>query len=349
MQIRDTTVGIFGHRFNWLFAGLLGIYSFLNIVILEGDRLYQVEASNQSIFFVILGISYSIWFGNFLIERKLLPLYTKFHPLLIQFIASFALAGIVAMGSVAISGITLGGAYSFVGKNLLLTGGFAFRINLFLNCVNAIVFFNNRFQQKQIETEKLKTETIRAQVGSLNAQLNPHFFFNNLNALSELISSDVKAAEKYLQNLSKIYRYVLQNNSNELVSLHQEMNFLNSYLDLLDVRFGDSLDIELEDFDKKNEVFIAPVVLQLLIENIVKHNFFTSKKPLKVVVGKVGESISVWNEKQKKNVVEESMGIGLKNIIERYAFLNREVIVNDLDDSFQVLIPLIHQHEDSIS
>ncbi|MHA7129121.1 sensor histidine kinase [Algoriphagus namhaensis] len=345
----DPASSMFGHRYNWLFAGLLGIYSFLNIVILEGDRLFQIETSSQSIFLIIIVISYSVWFSNLLIESKIQPTLPKLHPLIIQFVASFVFAALIAVCSVGLSGFFLGGAFSFTGKNLLLTGGFAFRINLFLNCVNAIVFFNTRYQQQQLEAEKLKTLTMRAQVGSLNAQLNPHFFFNNLNALSELIRSDGQAAERYLQNLSKIYRYILQNKSNELVSLADEMDFLQTYLDLLHVRFGNSLQIELETMDQKEFNLIPPVVLQLLVENIVKHNFFTSKKPLKVVISKTNEGISVWNQKQKKSEVEESMGIGLKNIMQRYEFLNREIAVHENSDSFQVLIPLIQENENTFS
>lgn len=339
---------MFGYKYNWFFAGLLGVYSFLNILILEGDRLYQVELEPNLLFTVILGISFAVWFGNFFIERIIHPFFPQVHPLIVQFFSSFVLAALVALISVEITSLIFGGPYSLTLQNLLLTGGFAFRINLFLNCVNAIFFFNSKFKQKDLEAERLKTLTVTAQVESLNAQLNPHFFFNNLNALSSLMHKNVDQADAYLQKLATIYRYLLKNRTNELVSLEDELKFLQSYLDLLQIRFDKSFQVEIELEKNSVEYLIAPAVLQLLVENIMKHNFFTQKQPLLVKIYQQDLMISVWNKKQKKQSVEPSAGIGLKNISERYAFLKKDILIQNEEEFFQVDIPLIEKYEDPI-
>lgn len=336
---------MFGHKYNWIFAGLLGIYSFLNILVLEGDRLFQIDISSESLFLVILAISNAVWFGNLLIQKKIVPKLDQFHPLLVQLLGSFVLASLISLISVEISGIVFGGSYQLSIPNLLLTGGFTFRINLFLNCVNAIVYFNKKFQQKELETERLKTLTISAQVETLNTQLNPHFFFNNLNALSVLIHENVHQADAYLQKMALIYRYLLTNRAKELVSLSEELEFLQSYLDLLKIRFGESIEVHITFEKDRPSYFIAPSVLQLLVENIIKHNYFTEKEPIAVQVKQQGSHIQVWNKKQKKEVKEHSHGIGLKNITERYAFLDQRITIQDEVDFFQVDIPLIEQHE----
>lgn len=340
---------MFGHRFNWIFASLLGIYSFLNILILEGDRLFQAELAAKSLFFVVLGISFAVWFGNLFVERVIQPRFKKIHPLFTQFLVSFLVVSAITLISVELTDLIFGGPYGFTKMNLLLTGGFAFRINLFLNSVNAIVFFNKKYQQQILEAEKLKTLTANAQMESMNAQLNPHFFFNNLNALSALIHNNVNEAEAYLQKLAGIYRYLLKHKGNELVSLNEELHFLEDYLNLLQIRFGKALQLEMSLKENSDKFLIAPAVLQILVENIVKHNFFTEKKPLQVKIQQRDNSLIIWNQKQKKSNPEPSMGVGLKNISDRYTFLHHSISVQDEASFFQVEIPLIEEHENTFS
>jgi sensor histidine kinase YesM len=340
---------MFNHRFKFIFPGLLGLYSFWNIVTLEGDRLFQAELPTQDLFYVVIILAYAVWFANWGTEKFILPRVKIIHPLILQFLSSVAIVTIIALVSVEITGLILGGAFAFSFQNFLLTIGFTFRINLFLNCVNAIFFFNRKLNEKALETEKLKTLTTQATLQSINTQLNPHFFFNNLSALSVLIHENVDQADAYLQRLSVIYRYILNHQNQELVTVSEEMDFLKNYIALLSIRFKDSLTFKMELDPSCPDRLIPPAVLQLLVENAVKHNYFTLKEPLEIRITNNCEKIEVFNRKQSKKVLEESTGIGLQNISERYRFLNLSVNIEDETDSFRVTLPLIETDEHTFS
>ncbi|WP_373520620.1 sensor histidine kinase [Aquiflexum sp.] len=338
---------MFDHRFKFIFPALLAIYSFLNILVLEGDRLYQVELPAVSLLYIIFFLSYAVWFANFGIEKFVIKTLHSIHPLLVQFGFSIFAALLISLMSVYFTGLILGGPFTYSWQNFLLTSGFTFRINLFLNCINAIYFFSQRFKEKAVEAEKLQTLNVAAKLESLHGQINPHFFFNNLSALSVLIHQDIKAADEYLQKLSNIYRYILNNKDQELVMLSEEMNFLENYIDLLSIRFQSSLTFNLEVDKQCTQFLIPPAVLQLLVENVVKHNYFTKSEPLEVVIKSDCETISIFNKKQLKEALELSTGIGLQNISDRYKFLNYDVLVFDTPDYFKVELPLIKTHENS--
>lgn len=338
---------MFDHKLKYLFPGLLAFYSFLNILVLEGDRLYQADLPTGGLFYIIFLISYAIWFSNLAIERHVIVTLKNLHPLLLQFGFSIFAALLISLLSVYFTGLVLGEPFTYTWQNFLLTSGFTFRINLFLNCINAIYFFNKKFNEKAVEAEKLHTLNIAAKLESLHAQINPHFFFNNLSALSVLIHQDVKSADAYLQKLSNIYRYILSNKDQELVTLAEEMSFLNNYIDLLSIRFQSSLTFKVEVDKQCAQFLIPPAVLQLLVENVVKHNYFTKSEPLEVVIKSDCETISIFNKKQPKEALEFSSGIGLQNITDRYKFLNYTVRVLDRSAYFKVELPLIKTHENS--
>lgn len=340
---------MFNNRFKIILPGLLGLYSFWNIVTLEGDRLFQADLPTRDLFIVILVLSYAVWFANWTVEKFLISKITSLHPLISQFLSSLVLVSIIALSSVELTGLVFGGPFGFSYQNLLLTIGFTFRINLFLNGVNAIFFFNQKFNEKTIETEKLKTLNTQAKLESVNTQLNPHFFFNNLSALSVLIHEDVNQADAYLQRLSIIYRYILNNRNQELVTVTEEIDFLKSYLELLEIRFKNSLSFDLQLAKDCPEKMIPPAVLQLLVENAVKHNYFTLKEPLEIIVKCNCEQIEIFNKKQLKFNKEKSTGIGLQNISDRYRFLNLSIAIEDSPDLFRVVLPLIEADEYTFS
>lgn len=338
---------MFNHRFKSVFPALLATYSFLNIQILEGDRLYQAELESSRLFYIILILCYAVWFANWAIEKYLASRFDKYHPLLVQFFSSLIVVSAISLLSVFSTGLLFGEPFSYSWPNLLLTTGFAFRINLFLNCVNAIYFFSRKLKEKAVEAEKLHTLNMAAKLESLNSQINPHFFFNNLSALSALIHEDVNAADAYLQKLSVIYRYILSNKDKELVSLKEELEFLKNYLDLLIIRFEDSLTFKMDVDESCKSAFLPPAVLQLLVENVVKHNYFTISEPLEVEIRSDCNKIKITNKIQAKEVVEDSTGIGLRNISDRYKFLGSSIHITAKADYFEVELPLIKTYEDS--
>mgnify|MGYP006193953637 FL=1 len=340
---------MFSTKYRYAFAAGLGVYSFLNIYFLDSDRLFAVKLEATPLFILILLLCISVWIINWGIQSYFSGKNARFHPLILQFGSSAVGMVVLSFISSEISGAVLGGPFSFSLQNFLLTLAFTSRINLFLNSVNAIYFFSEKLKQKALETEKLRSLTSEAKLESINSHLNPHFFFNNLSALSVLIHQDVKLADRYLQKLSEIYRYILNNRNNELVKLEQELLFLKNYLDLLTIRFDQSIRFQVDIEAEFNELLIPPAVLQLLVENVVKHNYFTQKEPLEVKIFSEGKALKIWNKKQIKEVVDDSTGIGLQNISERYKFLRRRIRIENQTDHFLVEIPLIDVQEFTFS
>ncbi len=332
---------MFSHKYKFFFIALLAIYSFLNIIVLEGDRLFQAQLPKDYLLYTIFFLCIAVWFANLTIEVYLLRRFRQIHPLALQFGISIVAVIIICLISVELTELILGYPFNFTQQNLLLTTGFTFRINLFLNSINAIYFFSQKYKEKAVETEKLKTLTSTARYEMLNNQINPHFFFNNLNTLSTLIHSDTQKADHYLQKLSDIYRYILATKDSELVSLQKELKFLNDYIDLLSIRFMDSLSFHLDIDEASAEKYLPPAVLQLLVENVVKHNYFTKQEPITVQVKSDNRYVTISNKIQKKEAVEHSSGIGLQNISERYEFLGENIKIDSNDGIFKVELPLI--------
>ena len=188
----------------------------------------------------------------------------------------------------------------------------------------------------------LKEENIKSQFETLKNQVNPHFLFNSLNVLSSLIHIDRKAASRFVRQMSKVYRYVLDYKDKETVTLEVEMEFLDSYFFLLNTRFGDNLkvvkDISIKQVNKR----IAPMSLQMLIENAIKHNIVSKNRPLSIELFIEDDWLVIRNNLQLKSSVELSSGIGLQNIKKRYEFLTSlKVIIEESADYFTVKIPLI--------
>lgn len=204
------------------------------------------------------------------------------------------------------------------------------------------IYFMNELRKSVIEKEMLKRESLRAQLSALKTQVNPHFLFNNLNTLSSIIPDNPKQAVDFVQQLSKVYRHILEVQDEQVIPLKDELDVLKAYAFLLQTRFGSNLDITINVPEEKLAKKIIPLSLQILMENAIKHNIVSSEKPLKVNVYTEKEKIIISNNLQKKNQVTESTGIGLDNIRNRYKLLgNEQVEVVENENNFTVSIPLI--------
>ncbi len=201
--------------------------------------------------------------------------------------------------------------------------------------------FLRNWRIAELNTVELQKENIKAQYDSLKSQVNPHFLFNSLNALTNLIYEDQDKAAKFVKQLSEVYRYVLDTQNKEAVPLAEEVKFLRSYMFLQQIRFGDKLRIDLKV--DSTDAQVAPLVLQMLVENAIKHNIISSEQPLNISIYSENGHIVVENNIQRKNVLpEDSKGIGLENIKRRYVFLsNRKVEVINNDQSFTVKLPVL--------
>ncbi|MEJ0104185.1 MAG: histidine kinase [Bacteroidota bacterium] len=205
----------------------------------------------------------------------------------------------------------------------------------------------NKWKSFIVEAEGLKKAQVQSELDNLKSQVNPHFLFNSINSLSSLINEDAVKAEKFLQEMSKVYRYLLQNNDQELTPLYIELDFINSYFHLLKTRYEDGITMTIAIDTKYYQYLLPPLTLQMLIENAVKHNAIFEKSPLSINLRITAEEkLTVSNNKQRKTTAIESNKIGLKNIKAKYKLLKQdEVVVEETDHIFAVTVPLVKTEE----
>lgn len=203
--------------------------------------------------------------------------------------------------------------------------------------------FTQELKEKENQLLKLQKDHLQSQFDTLKNQVNPHFLFNSLNVLNSLISVNPELAETFTGQLSKIYRYILEHRSEDLVSLKTELEFLNAYLFLLQIRFADKLSVNLNIPEEYTEKKLPPLALQILMENVIKHNTFSLKAPLKVqIFVDEHQNLNIVNNLQKREAAIKSTGLGLQNITDRYAyFTKRKTWFGEQQGSFVARIPLI--------
>ena len=201
-----------------------------------------------------------------------------------------------------------------------------------------------QWQDTLSESEQLKKVTLQSRLDGLKDQVNPHFLFNSLNSLSSLISEDPKMASKFLDEMSKVYRYLLRNNEEGLTTLTAELQFVRSYFHLLKTRYGDGIDIRINVDAACMNAQIPPLTLQLLIENAVKHNVILKEQPLQIDIIAINDGkLQVKNCLQPKVVKLPSTKIGLNNIKSKYRLLNQpEIDIRETGKEFIVTVPLIY-------
>jgi sensor histidine kinase YesM len=226
------------------------------------------------------------------------------------------------------------------GDQLNMTVYSSVGLTIFISLILHSRSFLLSWKETKIESERYQKESIAARYESLKNQVNPHFLFNSLNALTNLVYEDQDKAVKFIKQLSEVYRYVLDTRERELVSLSEEVAFLTSYIYLQQIRFGEKLQVHLK-IDA--EGMVAPLALQMLIENAIKHNIVSEDDPLTIRIYTDEGYLVVENNLQKKLIsAEPSVGIGLENICNRYKFLsNKQVEVTEASNIFKVRLPLI--------
>ncbi len=189
--------------------------------------------------------------------------------------------------------------------------------------------------------DRMQKELLISRYESLKNQVNPHFLFNSFSVLTSLIQQDKDLATDFVTQLSKMYRYMLENKETQLVSLEKEIDFLNSYIFLLKTRHEDNIKIELDISLNKSEFYIPTLSLQMLIENAVKHNKFSSEDPLRIEIYNEGtDYLVIRNRVNKKNATESTTKVGLENIKKRYDYQSeRKVVVAHDNEHFTVKLP----------
>lgn len=193
----------------------------------------------------------------------------------------------------------------------------------------------------KMEKEKKESELLR-----LNAQIDPHFLFNNLNTIDSLIDTNPSGAKTYLNKLSRLYRYLIATKDQEVVELEEELGFAQNYIYLIQSRFGNAYQFDIQQTNSDESIsFIPPGALQTLLENIVKHNQPSPSVPIKCIISIKGETIEVSNNLSIGNKEVDSTGTGLSNLKARYKLLvDKEVRISSNGD-FKVILPLIKEVE----
>lgn len=206
-----------------------------------------------------------------------------------------------------------------------------------------LFYFYGRWHLATLETEQLKTQQISSQFEALKSQISPHFLFNSLNTLVTLIPEDPEQAIKFTQKLSEVYRYILQYQNRELVQLKTELKFIESFFFLLKMRYPENLSLEIRISEEETKQYVAPLTLQMLVENVIKHNVISKTNPLAIEIYAEGKgNIVVKNKLQVKNIGQNSTQKGLENIIKRYRYLSeKRVDIIRTNQHFMVSIPLL--------
>lgn len=205
-------------------------------------------------------------------------------------------------------------------------------------------YFYKILQEKKVKEQKIIAGTASAKFESLKNQIDPHFLFNSLNVLTSLIEESPENAQKFTTSLSKIYRYVLEQKDKELVSVQEELQFADLYIKLLKMRFENSIFFEIPQTLNNPEAKVVPLSLQLLLENTVKHNVVSEDRPLYIRIYEENGYLVVENDYQKKEVLNSRKGVGLQNIVDRYALVTqRPVYIENTEEIFRIKLPILTQ------
>lgn len=217
-------------------------------------------------------------------------------------------------------------------------------INIFLTFLNEGIYRFENWKTNLKETEELKLAYKQSQLIGLRSQVNPHFLFNSLNSLSGLIQEDTEKAEKFLDEMSKVYRYMLRNDEEALVKLGTETQFIQSYFSLLKARYGDAVDLQLNIHDADKDKTLPPLSLQVIIENALYQNKTGKSSPLRISIESGNENnIVVKNNVQRKITVEAlDQETALDNLIKKYQLMcQTPVEIHDTGNERRIILPLI--------
>jgi sensor histidine kinase YesM len=293
-----------------------------------------------------IGIAFVIWQGNRYLLFSLRAYFDWFNKPIRKIIA---LLLAVTFFTIPISSLLLIGWYhvfnhGIVDWNVVYISTLTIMICvLFITHVYETVFLVKDSESEMIRNEQLERAKAEAELTALKNQIDPHFLFNSLNTLSHLIDEAPQKAKVFNGQLADVYRYILQNRIRNLVPLSDEIDFLLDYFQLLKIRYGDAADlvVRIPEGISQSQM-IPPISLQLLVENVFKHNEFSKQYPLQVRISVANDVVVVENTVRKKVATRESSKMGLVNLNERYRLITgRDIRVTAADDLFTVTLPIL--------
>lgn len=219
-------------------------------------------------------------------------------------------------------------------------------LNIFLTFLNEGIYRFENWKANLKETEELKIAYKQSQLIGLKSQVNPHFLFNSLNSLSGLIQEDTEQAEKFLDEMSKVYRYMLRNDEDPLVKLSTELQFISSYFSLLKCRYCDAVDLNIDVTEADKEKMMPPLSLQVIVENALYQNKTSKGSPLTISIGSGNDnSVVIKNNVQRKIITETTdQESGLDNLIKKYELMSKQPVeIIETGTERTIILPLINK------
>ena len=322
---------------------------FLGIVIpfLSGIITYSLYSIPELVlihlYFILL--SFCIWTGSSWIHKKIRFIFKNFQNPIIKV---FSVSLISGLFGAAISGIFAIAWYKMSGENfnwlpVFKCIAFSSLAVVLFTLIYEILFLGKERNLYTKIVDQLDWERSKAEMAVLKNELEPHFIFNSLNTLSWLILNDPKTAHEFNGKLASVYKYFLINKDRELITLQGELEFIENYFFVLQVRHDNKLNLTTElNNHHDGTIMILPYALQVLVENAIKHNEFTDANPLNIRVVLNGEYIQIKNNKKPKPYIVNSTGIGLRNLSSRYKLVcNKNILIETTENDFTVKLPLI--------
>jgi len=325
-----------------IFIPLLGV----GLPVISGIITYEVytlpELIAANLFFILT--SFVIWAGCNWIHFRLRPLYSPLQKLFSK-IATICFAS-------ALYGACIGGLSTFIWMKISReTFSWTPVYKFIAVCMAAVIIFTLIYEilflskERELDTkivDQLDRERSQAELQALTNEMDPHFIFNSLNTLNHLIVNKPQQAHLFNNKLAQVYKYFLINKTRELIPLKDEMEFIDDYFFLLQIRHDGKLHLHINLDEENGKAMIPPCAVQVLIENAIKHNEFSEDNPLHIKISMNGQYIRVSNNAKPKPYSINSTGIGLKNLSSRYRIISKKNIeIEKGRDNFTVKLPLI--------
>lgn len=347
--------GTYNKRYLWdilLYSGLGCFSYFLLVNYADIPVRHQNWLMNFKAFFAVIILFNGVGITVKYINEKLMMYYQSFLKNRRMLFVGLIVAAIILFVSnyllLASSKLLIGSLHPFALKD---KGLYVILAVWFIELIIVGQFMMNRFYVDLVRlykrAEELEEKTAQARYMALQKQLNPHFLFNSLNTLISEIEYNPMNAIEFTRNLADTYRYILYCQDRHTVSLREELDFLDTYILLQKVRLGDCISLNLRIDDKYWEASLPPLTLQLLIENVIKHNAISPHKPMQVTLATEIKEKEVWMcitnpVRPKQGVV--SSGKGLENLTQRYELLcNKHISIKNNGKEFIIKVPLIYE------
>lgn len=333
-------------------------FTVIGILILSLGVVYVFNnASDQlTTMEVVITWAVALFFStcDWLINRAILIRLRRKYPNLqnsVQRIVFLFLATVTTVVVVDFLGVIF---FSFIFENITYnfqerTKSLVFIIflTIMIMAIYEAIYFYVRLKTSIREEEQSKQAIIQAQLDALRNQAQPHFFFNTLNTLRDIIDQNSKEeAKEFVDKLSDMYRFLLEAGNANLIPLRDELKFSKAYIHIQLERFGNNLQLHWDIPEASLDAMIVPMSLQLLLENAIKHNVISKAKPLAIHITFKDDCVVVANKIQVKSTQLPSTKVGLKNIEKRYALITERLVeIVDNGTQFSVSLPLLKTSE----